>query len=122
MENMDENTTVLCASDLTLEDLPDEIHLKIFANLKSKDLMCCAQVSNKLRRICHDASLWQKVNLCEKKVPSELLEQILGNGCQYLSLCDAQIKGRLNLTKKAYHLKYLNAGGLESQVDEFKGQ
>ena len=120
MENKDENIAMLCASELTLQDLPDEIHLKIFANLKSKDLICCAQVSNKLRRICHDASLWQKINLCEKKVPSELLEQILGNGCQYLSLCDAQIKGRLNLTKKAYHLRYLNAGGLESQVDEFK--
>ena len=84
-QNTNEDTNMTAETcKLTLEDLPDEIQLKIFQNLRLKDIIYCANVSKKLRRVCHDASLWQKVNLSEKVVPTEFLEQILSNGCQYL--------------------------------------
>ena len=50
--------------DLTLFDcLPDEVQLKIFKFLEIEDLMQCAQVSKRVRRICQDESIVKKVNL-----------------------------------------------------------
>ena len=76
-----------------IHDLPDEVLLKIFAKLSLKNLICTSQVSKRIRRICYDKSLWQKINLFKKSVPTEFIEQILENGCCYLSLCDANLKG-----------------------------
>ena len=59
----------------TLDDLPDEVLLKIYAFLSIKNLVCCSGVSKRIRRVCHDESLWQKINLYGKIVPSKFLEQ-----------------------------------------------
>jgi len=71
-----------------LEDLPNEILLMIFAKLSLKNLICSSRVSKRIRCVCYDKSLWQKINLFEKSVPTEFIKQILENGCYYLSLCD----------------------------------
>ena len=92
----------------TFDHMPDEVQLKIFKTLEFKDLMCCAQVSKRTRRICHDESMWKKVNVSEKVVPSEFIEMILENGCKYINLQSSQIVGSLKLSRKDYDVKYLN--------------
>jgi hypothetical protein len=99
--------------DLTREEnlfdhLPDEVQLKIFKFLEIEDLMHCSQVSKRTRRICHDESLWEKVNLYERVAPSEFIAQILENGCKYINLRSAKIVGALKLSRKYYDVKYLN--------------
>ena len=69
-----------------LEDLPNEVLLKVFSYMKPGDLIHCGQVSKRLRAICHDRSLWQKVNLYGKKVSAEFINFILDNGCNHLDL------------------------------------
>ena len=78
-------------SNLELEDLPDELILKVMSNLKLLDLIRCGQVSKRIRLICHDESIWQKVNLYQRTVPNIVLELILNNGCKYLSLKETSI-------------------------------
>ena len=66
-----------------LDHLSDEVQLNIFKFLDLDDVIRCAHVSKRTRRICHDESIWKKVNLNGKTVPSEFIEQILENGCKY---------------------------------------
>ena len=47
------------------EGLPDEILLKIFSLLDVRGVLQCGQVSNRLRAISNDKSLWQKVG-CDR--------------------------------------------------------
>ena len=91
-----------------LDHLPDEVQLNIFKFLDLDDVIRCAHVSKRTRRICHDESIWKKVNLNGKCVPSEFIEQILENGCQYINLDGTKIFGDLNLSRKDYDVKYLN--------------
>ena len=90
------------------DHLPDEVQLKIVKFLEIEDLIRCAQVSKRTRRICHDESMWKKVNVSEKVVPSEFIEMILENGCKYINLKSSQIVGSLNLSRNDYDVKYLN--------------
>ena len=46
-----------------LEDLPDELILKVFRSLRTRDLICLGQMSNRIRAISHDEQFWQKINL-----------------------------------------------------------
>jgi hypothetical protein len=94
--------------ETTFDHMPDEVQLKIFKTLEIKDLIRCAQVSKRTRRICHDESMWKKVNLYEKVVPSEFIEMILENGCKYLNLKSSVIVGSLNLSRNDYDVRYLN--------------
>ena len=89
-----------------LENLPDEILLKVLRNLEIKDLIRCSQLSKKVRRICHDEVLWERLNLCKKRIPTEFLQLILKNGCKYLSLQNANLVGALNLSSNS-QLEYL---------------
>ena len=90
-----------------LEDLPNEVLLKVFSYLEPVDLIQCGQLSKRLRAICHDKSLWQKVNLSWKKVSAEFINFILNNGCNHLDLSNTDLKGSLNI-KRLFQLKYLN--------------
>ena len=69
-----------------IQDLPDELVLKIFSYSETKDLIICGQVSKRIRKISHDGSLWMKTNLEKKIVKAELLEMILGKGCKNLNI------------------------------------
>ena len=50
-------------SDLQLEDLPDEMILKVLSYVNIGDLMRCGQVSKRFGKIRDIESLWQKVDL-----------------------------------------------------------
>ena len=104
-------------SPKTLNELPEEVLMKIYAYLSIKNLVRCSGVSKRIRRVCLDESLWQKINLYGKIVPSEFIEQILANGCKYLNLQDAQINGALSLPTNTYQLKYLNLSGLIANME-----
>jgi len=69
-----------------LEDLPDEVILKIFSFLDIKDILRCSQMSKRIRSISNDPSLWQKLNLSWGTVPYEFIEKANQNGCKYLSM------------------------------------
>ena len=99
-------------STLQFEALPNEIILHVFRYLKIEDLLKCGQVSKRFRSISNDEQyLWpKKINICCKGVPGGFLQKLLDNGCKYLSLSEAIIKGDLNLPK-ASRLKYLNLSG-----------
>ena len=95
-------------SELQFEDFPNEVILTIFSFLDVKDLIQCAKVSKRVRAICHDESLWKKINLYFKTVPAELINYILVYGsCKYLSLWSTDLIGNMNLNQKS-SLKYLD--------------
>ena len=79
-------------SSLSLNDVPDEVILRVFSNLEIKDFIRCGQVSKRIRAISQDQSLWLRINLYENKsVATGFLEYVLNNGCKYLGLGFAQI-------------------------------
>ena len=101
----------------SLDHLPDEVQLNIFKFLDFDDIIRCAQVSKRTRRICHDKSIWKKVNISGKTVPSEFMEQILENGCQYINLNNTKIVGGLNLSRNDYKVKYLDLSWCKAERD-----
>ena len=91
---------------LQLEDLSNELIVKVFSYLEIKELIRCGQLSKRMRIISHDQSLWQKMNLssdpwekCTNKVPAEFLHMVIQNGCKYLSLSSEQIQSTLKLNQ-----------------------
>ena len=89
-----------------LEDLPDEIILKIFSLLDIKEILKCGQVSQRIRAISNDESLWLQLNLGYGDIPYRFLEKAFENGCIYLSLDCAHLNGVVN-SKIPLNLKYL---------------
>ena len=67
-----------------LNDLPDEVVLKVLGFMDIKELLLCGQVSKRLRAIANDESLWLKLNLYKRNVPYDFIEKAAGNGCQYV--------------------------------------
>ena len=90
-----------------LEDLPDEVILKVLSYLDTANLIRSGHVSQRLRAISSDESLWQKMNLFKKIVPTSFLQFVLERGCKFLSLHKTCVHGTLNLTKPT-KLKYLD--------------
>lgn len=82
-------------------DLPEELVLKVLSYSTPKDLITSGQVSKKLRRISHDNSLWQRVNISNKIVKTEFLEMILNKECKSLKIFNTAIFGSLSLHKKS---------------------
>ena len=91
-----------------LEDLPDEITVKIFKNLNIGDLFSWSQVSKKFRAISQDECFWKKVNICDEKIPFGLVKQIIQNGCTFLSLYHCNVFGANTHFSKTSQLKYLD--------------
>ena len=104
---------------LHLFDLPDEIILKILSYLETKDIILCGHVSKRMRYLSYDEILWQKINLYEKKVPSDFLERVSSNGCKYLSLQRSRLRGNLSLPKQS-HFIYLNLSFFKCSVRNFE--
>ena len=96
---------------IMLEDLPEEIILKIFSHLALKDLFNCMVLSKRIRNIAHDDSLWEKLNLVHnfKPMPATLFPQILAKGCKYLSVnsCYTKTTGENLSFENNHQLKYL---------------
>ena len=79
------------SADMVLEliDFPDEILIKVFVSLDSKDLLNCGQVSKRFRRISHDQVLWQRIDLSGEIVSAAFIQLILDRGCKYLDISDS---------------------------------
>ena len=92
---------------LQLEDLSNELIVKVFSYLEIKELIRCGQLSKRMRIISHDQSLWQKMNLFRKAVPTTFLAMIIKKGCKFLSLSGARLKGKLDSMERS-NLKYLD--------------
>ena len=111
---------------LPLEDLPDRVILKILHNLGFPDLLRCGQVSKRIREISNDETLWQKINLFNKKVPIGFLSRVLKTNCKYLSLNEARLGDplskaceKLELNKKS-KLIYLDLSWCKSTVEDIE--
>ena len=99
-------------SSCQLDELPDEVILKIVGFLDLKELLLCGQVSKRLRAVANDESLWLKLNLWDRKVPYNFIEKVAGNGCQYLSLANCAIQTLTEKSDQPFSLKYLNISQL----------
>ena len=65
-------------STLSLDDLPDEVILRVFSNLGIKDIIRCGHVSKRTRAISQDEQLWLKINLyLNNSIPTGFLEYVL---------------------------------------------
>jgi len=69
-----------------IENLPQEILLKILEFLEPKDLVQCLQVSKPFRRIAKDESLWQKLEIQDEEIPVKLINQVLSYGLKDLRI------------------------------------
>ena len=103
-----------------LNDLPDEVVLKVLGFMDIKELLLCGQVSKRLRAIANDESLWLKLNLYKRKVPYDFIEKAAGNGCQYLSLACCDIIPLNEKSESSFNFKYLSVkeckGGVKKLV------
>ena len=95
-----------------LEGLPDEILLEIFSLLDIKGVLQCGQVSQRLRAIANDQSLWSKLNLFGRHVPYGFIEKAIQNGCEYLNLCFSCVHGGKK-SEVPWKLKYLETSKFE---------
>ena len=86
---------------IRLEELPNELLMKIFSFLEITNLLKCSQTSKRIRVICYDDSLWQMINLSKKKVPTEFLQKVISYGCKSLNLNEATVVGTLRLEKES---------------------
>ena len=108
-----------------LENLPDEVILKVFNNLQIPDILRCGRVSKRIKEISNDETLWQKINLSNKMVPKRFLEGLLATNCKYLSLNHVLIGDpkfeveQLNL-KGNSQLKYLDLSWCKSTVEDIE--
>jgi hypothetical protein len=64
--------------------------------------------SNTYLNISQDESLWEKINLSGKRVPTKLLTIILNKGCKYLSLYNTKVEGDSLNFNESSKLRYLN--------------
>ena len=87
--------------NLDLEDLPNELLLKILSYLNINSIISCGLLSKRIRFISHDVSLWQKINIYQKTVPTKFLKFVMKNGCKYLSLSCAKLKENSTLQRKS---------------------
>ena len=93
-------------SFIELDDLPDEIILKIFTFLDIREILNCGQVSQRTRAISNDESLWLQLNFFKGYVPYRLIEKAVENGCRYLSVAAACLYDS-EKSKMPLNLKYL---------------
>ena len=99
-------------SSFQLENLPDEILLKIFSYINFQELLQCGQVSKRIRAKCSDKSLWENIFLYQKKVKAEFIKSILDRNCNSLAIKVTAVDGHVELSRpsKLTHLAlYCNA-------------
>ena len=102
-----------------LQNVPNEILLKIVDYLHIGDLLRFGQTCRRMRAVVHKESIWEKVNFSYNSlVPTGLLQLILELGCEYLNISD-QIVGELTL-HQASQLKCLTLNLNFSYLDANK--
>ena len=120
-----------------LEDLPDEMILKVLIYVNIADLMRCGQVSKRIRKVRNIESLWRNVNLDvygdqmaydgvlsnlsnNWGVKASFIKFLLDKGCECLNLSGVQLKGSLKLDgpSKLKRLKLDECCGNKAVVKE----
>lgn len=117
------NTNLKDLPSHQLQDLPDEIILKIFAFLHQKHLSQVAQVSKRTLVISKDSSLWQRVDFRMKNVTASFLQQVINRRCKFLNLEFAKVEGTLNLSgcSELKTLEVSNCKANEGVLEELLG-
>ena len=98
-------------------DLPDELILKVFSYTETMDILRCRQVSERIRTLSNDNSLYQTVNLCCKYVKTDILEIVLNKGCKSLNLSDSYIFGYFLSLIQNSQLRELNLSNCKANSD-----
>ena len=111
IEEKDEN---LLDKSIKFEKFPSELLLKIFSFLEILDLMKCSQASKRIRIICFDESLWQKIDLSKKSVPTEFLQKVIDYGCKWLNLNQTNLIGTLRLENES-QIHHLDLSGCAAE-------
>ena len=73
MENV-HNKAINCQS-MNLQNMPDEILIKVFSNLEMRELLVCGRVSKKISNLCHDKALWKSVRKSMEEKTNEWFPQ-----------------------------------------------
>lgn len=71
--------------------LPEEVILYIFKILDKLTLTKCAFVCHKWRRIAYDESLWQCLNIPNRRMSIMALDSILKRNVKYLSISHSNV-------------------------------
>ena len=106
---------------LEMADFPDEIILKVFVSLDSKDLLNCGQVSKRFRTISHDKFLWQWIDLSGKSVSAAFIKFILDRGCKHLDLSNSRtfdLKSIQHIFNNCVQLTELNFENTDISIKE----
>ena len=94
-----------------LDSLPNEIIVRIFGFLNTRDIISTDQLSKKMKEVCRIAKIWLKVNFYEAlpvppalhlmgKISGFFLKDVLEKGCKYLNIVNYEICGVFELEKK----------------------
>lgn len=73
------------------DSLPEEVFLQIFRLLDKRNLIKCAHVCSKWRRIVYDESLWQCVNIPCRRMDIVTLDNLLKRNVKFLSISHANV-------------------------------
>lgn len=109
---------------ITIEDLPNEILLKIFTYLEFKDLGYCAQISHRFRDISQSPALWETVVENNKTIPAGFILHALNLGCKYLHLENSTITVTndsdyvMHKLPKDNQVKHLNLRNFQDHCDD----
>ena len=100
----------LMEKSIGFEKFPDEILLNILSFLEVVDLIRCSRTSKRFKVISYEKSLWQKINLSKKRVPTEFLQKVIDYGCKWLNLNQTELIGTLRLENES-QLHHLDLSG-----------
>ena len=110
-------------SSITIQDLPNEIIIKVLSYLDLRDLFSFGFLSTRTRAISRDKMLWQKLTIRNKILTTEFLKFMLRRGCKFLQLIHVQLKGSIHL-RKTSGLQELSLDECQMQnqvLEEFLG-
>ena len=52
---------VITSQSMNLQNMPDEILIKVFSNLEMRELLVCGRLSKRISNLCHDKALWKNI-------------------------------------------------------------
>ena len=83
-------------ANIHMDDIPNEIFMKVLKNLDITDVLKCAQVCKRLNSICMDETVYRITDLSERKVSTKLIELVLNRGCKDLNLHHSRLENDLS--------------------------
>jgi len=86
-------------ANIQLDDIPNEIVLKILSYVKLRTLLRCAQVCKRINVISSDETLYHDIDFSKSttqplhKVSARLIELVLAKGCKNLCVRNCKLMG-----------------------------